>query len=379
LFDYQKHGRYFALIAGGTEEYGAQEFQELGARNVKVLYRGIQFEAEPRTLYKLNYKSRLSTRILAPLIAFKCHSTDYLYKAARSIDWTKIFTLDQTFAVFATVANSKITHSKYAALKVKDAIVDLFREKTGRRPNVETITPDIWFNVHIDNNNAVLSLDTSGGSLHRRGYRTETGASPMIETLAATIIRLTGWQGEKPLYDPFCGSGTVLCEALMSYCRIPAGFLRENFGFRYLPDFDAKIWESVREEARREFRSLPENLIAGSDISSKAVRSAIANVNHLSGGNQIRITTRSFAEIESLDNFVIICNPPYGIREGKAGEIKALYTNFGDFLKQRCKGSVAYVYVGEPELLKSVGLKATWKKPLVNGALDGRLAKYELY
>jgi len=379
MFEYQKHGKYFALIAGGTEEIGAEEFKELGARNVKLLYRGLQFEADPRTLYAINYHSRLATRILAPLLEFDCHSTDYLYKAAKSIDWSQFFSLDQTFAVFATVANSKITHSKYAALKVKDAIVDLFRERTGSRPNVETIAPDIWFNIHIENNHAVLSLDTSGGSLHRRGYRTETGSSPMIETLAATIIHLSGWQGEKPLYDPFCGAGTLLCEALMTFSRIPAGFLRKNFGFKYLPDFDISAWEAVQKEAKSALRQLPENLISGSDISGRAVRNAIDNVNHLSGGNQIRITTKSFAEIESLENQVIICNPPYGIREGKAEEMQALYSNFGDFLKQRCTGSIAYVYVGDRELLKSVGLKATWKKPLVNGALDGRLAKYELY
>jgi len=379
MFEYQKYGRYFALIAGGTEDLGAQEFQELGARNVKQLYRGIQFEADPRTLYGLNYHSRLATRILAPLLTFDCHSTDYLYKTAKSIDWMKFFSLDQTFAVFATAAHSKITHSKYAALKVKDAIVDLFREKTGRRPNVETIAPDVWFNVHIDNNRAVLSLDTSGGSLHRRGYRTETGASPMIETLAATIICLTGWQGEKPLYDPFCGSGTLLCEALMSYCRIPAGFLRQNFGFLYLPDYDANIWESVREASLQNIRPLPENLIAGSDISGRAAKIAIENVNHLPGGNRVTLMNKNFMDIPSLENRVIVCNPPYGIREGKPEETAALYKNLGDFLKQKCKDSTAYIYVGDKELLKSVGLKAAWKKPLVNGALDGRLAKYELY
>jgi len=378
-FEYQNSGKYFALVAGGMEDLGAEEFSELGARNVTLAYRGIQFEADRRTLYALNYQTRLATRILAPLISFNCHSTDYLYKTVQTIDWTTLFRIDQTFAVFASVSNSKITHSKYAALKVKDAIVDLFREKIGRRPNVDPVNPDVWFNIHIDNNHAVLSLDTSGGSLHRRGYRTETGVSPMMETLAAAVIRLTEWQGEKPLYDPLCGSGTLLCEALMAWCRIPAGFLRKNFGFLYLPDYDKADWESVKNEALGNFRQLPEGLIAGSDISGRATKNAIENVNHLSGGNRVTISMKNFMEIDSLENQVIVCNPPYGIREGKPEEIAALYTSIGDFLKQKCKGSTAYIYVGDKQLLKSVGLKATWKKTLVNGALDGRLAKYEMY
>ncbi|PIS28927.1 MAG: RNA methyltransferase [Candidatus Marinimicrobia bacterium CG08_land_8_20_14_0_20_45_22] len=379
MFEYQKSGQYFALIAGGMEEHGAEEFTELGAQNVKLSYRGIQFEADPRTLYILNYQTRLATRILAPLISFNCHSTDYLYKVAKSVDWTTLFRVDQTFAVFASVANSHITHSQYAALKVKDAIVDCFREKFGSRPNVEPVTPDVWINIHIENNHAVLSLDTSGGSLHRRGYRTETGVSPMMETLAAAIIRLTEWQGEKPLYDPMCGSGTLLCEALMSYCRIPAGYLRKNFGFMFLPDFDKTVWETVREEAYHNFRQLPEGLIAGSDVSGRATKIAIENVNHISSGNRVTIKMLNFMKIDNLENRVIVCNPPYGIREGNPEEIAKLYTYLGDYLKQKCKGSTAYIYVGDKELLKFIGLKPTWKKPLVNGALDGRLAKYEMY
>ena len=199
-------------------------------------------------MYRVNYMTRLATRVLAPLLTFDCHSDKYLYKTAYSIPWSELLSVKSTFAIDANVTASRIKHSQYAAQKLKDAIVDQFREESGVRPNVETRDPDIWLNLFIRNNKATISFDTSGGSLHRRGYRVASVEAPMQETVAAAIIRYTGWDGARQLYDPMCGSGTLLAEAAMHYCRIPAGYLRKKFGFMRLPDFNNSLWKKIKQD-----------------------------------------------------------------------------------------------------------------------------------
>lgn len=377
MYKYQEFGRYFAQIAGGTEELGAEELEELGGHDTAAAYRGVYFDADPSALYRINYCSRLATRILAPLTSFGCHDADYLYRTARNVDWSDFMSVDRTFAIFSNVSHSKISHSKYAALRLKDAIVDQFREQSGRRPSVDTRDPHVWFNLYIENNHATISLGTSGGSLHRRGYRTESVEAPMQETVAAAIIRLTGWEGERPLHDPMCGSGTLLAEALMHYCRVPAGYVRDGFGFEALPDFDAAVWHQVKSEADGRIRPLPAGLISGSDADPKAVHAARRNLQNLPSGEQVDVRVRDFRKLGPVEDATLVLNPPYGVRTGD--DVEELYRQIGDFLKQQCTGSTAYIYVGEPELLKSVGLRSSFKKPLVNGALEGRLAKYEIY
>ncbi len=379
MYQYQQTNRFFAQIARGLEDLGAEELEDLGARNTAPAYRGLYFDADAEALYRITYCARLITRVLAPLTAFHCHNPDYLYRAAKKIAWTDFLSMDQTFAVFANVSNSKIRHSKYAALRVKDAVVDGFREQFGRRPSVDTRQPDVWINLYIENNHATLSLDASGGSLHRRGYRQQAGEAPMQETVAAAVIRLSGWQGEQPLYDPMCGSGTLLAEALMHYCRIPAGFLRNRFGFEALPDFDAARWAAVRREADALMRPLPTGLIAGSDVSAEAVAMARTNLGALPYGETVSLAVKDYQDIARLEDTTLITNPPYGKRIGRQESISVFYKTLGDFLKQRCTGSTAYLYAGDRALLKKVGLRPSWKKQLFNGALDGRLAKYELY
>jgi putative N6-adenine-specific DNA methylase len=379
MYPYQETRRFFAQIARGTEELGAAELSELGAWSISASYRGLFFDAEPATLYRIVYASRLITRVLAPIATFHCHNPDYLYRTAIDVAWTDFMQEDHTFAVFANVSNSKIRHSKYAALRVKDAIVDQFRERTGRRPDVDTREPDLWINLYIENNLATISIDAAGGSMHRRGYRLAAGTAPIQETVAAAIVRLSGWQGDQPLYDPMCGSGTLLAEALMHYGRIPASYLRRSFGFERLPDFNRPAWEAVKAEMDTAIRPLPEGLIAGSDRMPDAVRAAQTNLKALPGGTNVRLDALPFEHLEGLPNRTILVNPPYGLRMGETDDMAALYRAFGDFLKRRCTGSKAFVYVGDKDLLKSVGLRPAWKKPLVNGALDGRLACYELY
>jgi putative N6-adenine-specific DNA methylase len=201
----------------------------------------------------------------------------------------------------------------------------------------------------------------------------------MQETLAAAIIRLSGWNGETPLYDPMCGSGTLLFEALMHACRIPAAYLRRSFGFRFMPDFEECTWESVKREADKHMRPLPKGLIAGSDSSAQAVEMARMNSRNLPSGKEVRLSRMRFQDIGSLRDTTVVCNPPYGLRMKKSEDMGTFMKELGDFLKQRCTGSTAYVYFGNRELIKKVGLRSAWKKPLKNGQLDGRLVKYELY
>lgn len=378
-FSYQHNNRFFAQVADGMEDLGCHELQQLGAEDVQATYRGVYFSAEKEALYRINYTARIISRVFAPMISFDCHTTKYLYKTARTIAWTELFGLNETFVISANVSNSKIRHSQYAALVLKDAIVDSFRDVYGERPNVARIDADICFNLHIANNRATIYLDASGGSLHRRGYRGETGEAPMQETLAAAIISLSQWEGNTRLYDPMCGSGTLLFEALMLYCHIPSAYFRKNFGFRHLPDFDERTWSRVKKQADRDIRPLPRGLIAGSDSSRKAVETAKKNSTNLPSGSGIILAKRAFEDIPSLENTTIVCNPPYGVRMKSTHDMGAFMKSFGDFLKQRCKGSTAYIYFGNRELIKAVGLRSAWKKPLKNGPLDGRLVKYELY
>jgi putative N6-adenine-specific DNA methylase len=378
-FAYRNNQRFFAQIADGLEEEGAAELTALGAKDPETVFRGIHFTAELETVCGIVYQSRLCSRILAPLIYFDCHSSKYLYKTARQIPWEVLIGKGDSFAISATVAHSRINHSQYAALCLKDAIVDGFRDKFGWRPDVDRHDPDLMLNLHIDNNRAVISIDVSGGALHRRGYRQHPVSASMQETLAAAIIRLSGWQGERPLVDPMCGSGTLLCEAMMSYCRIPAGYLRRRFGFEKLPDFNQSSWQKLRRKIDSGIREMPDGLISGADISKEAAKAARSNLNLLPNGQDVVIRRQPFAEGEDIENSVIVCNPPYGIRMGSRDTTAPLLKEMGSFLKHHCRGSDAYLYFGRREMLKMIGLRTSLKKPLKNGGLDGVLARYEMY
>ncbi len=379
MYLYQQTNRYFTQVADDLKNIAEEELRALGASELAQSYGGIYFTASPEILYSINFHSRLIHHVLAPLISFKCHSDRVLYKRSSQVPWEDFLDPSQTFAVFGSLSQSAIRHSKFAALRLKDAIVDFFRTRTGKRPSIDTSEPDVWFNLLIDNNRATISLDTSGGSLHRRGYRVKTIEAPMIETLAAAIIYYSEWDGLTPLYDPFCGSGTLLCEGYMRASNTPPAVLRRKFGFERLPDFNASLWNEVRKEGMRKMTPVSRGLVGGSDISLRAVRSSIRNCSLIDARNTVKITQQDVFNIKSLKGKTIICNPPYGIRMNKNVDLGDFYKKFGDFLKQRCRGSCAYVYFGERKYIKNLGLRPSWKKPLSNGGLDGRLVKYELY
>ena len=378
-YKYQRDSGYFIKIAEGVKDAGAEELAELGAKDIAPEYRGIRFTADKSTLYRINYLARLASRCLAPLVSFHCQDTDTLYKKAKQIQWEDFFAKTSTFAVSGNVSDSAISHSKYASLRLKDAVADYFKEKTGQRPDVSVRNPDILLNLYIRHDMAKISFDTSGGPLHKRGYREETVLAPIQETVAAAIIRFAKWNGSIPLYDPMCGSGTLLCEALMYYCNIPSGIFRNKFGFEFLPDFDGSIWRQVKKEADTSIWELPQGLIAGSDLSKEAVAAARINIMGLHYGKNVTLERADFRKLPAIEGQVIITNPPYGVRMDKNENLEAFYKDLGDFLKQKCKGSTAYIYFGERRFIKNIGLKASWKKPIKAGGLAGRLVKYEIY
>lgn len=378
-YKYQNEQRYFAQFAGGIEKLGCEELQELGAKDIKPGYRGAYFCASFETMCKINYQTRLATRILAPLIKFDCHSERYLYNTAIKINWDDFLKPNQTFAIFSSSTHSKLNNSQYVSLKLKDAICDYFKNKYSMRPSINKINPDVWFNIHINANVAVISYDTSLGSLHRRGYRSSTVKAPMQETLAATIIRLSGYTGQKPMLDPMCGSGTLLAEAWLKSCNIPAGFKRSKFGFMNLPEFDHQKWTEYKNGLRSEFKLIEDGFVKGNDLDAFAVRATNDNLANLPYGEKIEVSKGNYKLLDGLENGFIICNPPYGIRLTPDHKIKRFFKDFGDFLKNKCKGSEAWIYLGNRELIPFIGLKPSRKIPLKNGPLDGRLLKIELY
>ncbi|MFO7989791.1 MAG: THUMP domain-containing protein [Desulfotignum sp.] len=376
---YEKESRYFAQVSETAKLMAGEELTELGAKNLSLEFRGIWFTASKPDFYRITYQSRLLSRILIPLISFACPDKDTLYKEARKIRWEEMMSVKHTFSITANVSESGITHSNFAGLRVKDAIADYFRDRTNRRPNVDPKNPGIIINVHIHRDTATVSLDASLGPLHKRGYREASVSAPMQETVAAAIIRRSGWDGTVPLYDPMCGSGTLLAEALMMYCRIPAQVFRTRFGFERLPDFDSRLWEEIRQAAEQNIRPLPPGLIAGSDMSEQAVTAAKTNLMGLHHGADVTVTQSDFREIPGIEDSLIVTNPPYGIRMGKDRDMKQFYQNLGMFLRERCRRSSALVFFGDPRYIKHVPLAPSWKEPLTIGGLDGKLVKYQLF
>ena len=376
---YERESRYFAQVAESVKTLALQEIKDLGGKNAQPVFRGIWFEADQSTFYKIVYLSRLASRVLVPLAEFECTDKDDLYKGAKTIRWEEFLTPKKTFSIASNVSESQITHSNFAGLRVKDAIADYFRDRTNRRPSVNTQDPWIMINVHVHKDRATISIDAGSGPLHKRGYREDRVSAPMQETVAAAIIALSDWHGEKPLLDPMCGSGTLLCEALMHYSRIPAQIFREEFGFERLPDFNAKEWEAVKAAADNAIQPLPSGLIRGSDIDDTAVEATRTNLMGLHHGGEIEVALSDFKDLGTVENTVIVTNPPYGIRMGKDQNMKLFYKDLGQFLKEKCKSCTAYVYFGDPGFIKHVPLAPSWKKNLEIGGLDGKLVKYQLY
>lgn len=371
-----KAPRYFAMVAGSLEKYAHQELTDLGAEIKQEVPRGIYFSCSVEVLYRILYGSRLVQRVLYPLLSFDCHSEKYLYQQARkNIDWTSLFDLGEKFAIDCNLSNSFTRHSLYASQVLKDAICDSFRDKYEARPSYSNKESDILFNLHMKNNHAIIALDILGCSMHMRGYRKRSVEAPLQETLAAAIVQIADWQAEGSLCDPLCGSGTLLAEALMRHCQIPAGYLRNNSRIRHLPEYNDTLWQDTVKQANAQITELHKGKIYASDIDPEAIEACRTNLSALPGGENVELKCIRFQNLEAKPGRTIITNPPYGVRLEKGLGVQQVYHELGDFLKQKCPESVAYILCGDKDLVKDIHLRAHWTKSLKNGDLDTKLAK----
>ena len=368
-----------AKTFAGLENLLAEELTGIGATGVEIINRGVQFSGGLEVVYKANYLCRTAVRVLQPITVFTMKSQDDLYTEVMKIDWDDIFNLNQTFVVDANVFYSEITHSQYAALRVKDAIVDQFREKTGKRPWVGKEDADIYIDVHISHNICTVSLDSSGESLHKRGYRIEADKAPISEVLAAGIVLLSGWKGEKDLYDPMCGSGTIAIEAAMIANNIPAGYYRQKFAFMNWSGFDKELWEKIKKEEDAKI-SEAEHSIFASDRSEKAVNIAKRNIKNAGLHKDIELKVSFFdAIVPEKQEGILVFNPPYGKRLEERGEIIDLYRSIGDTLKKSFSGFEAWIISPDTDIAKFIGLRPSARIHLYNGPIETRLIKFEMY
>ena len=370
---------FFATTAKGVEEVLAGEVRQLGVTDISTETGGVRFRGDIASCYRANVWLRTANRVLLTLAEFPCATPQELYDGIRTVPWPDYLNPDMTLAVDCNVRDSAITHSGFAALKTKDAIVDTLRDRHGRRPNVDTASPDLRINVHLVRNRCTVSLDSSGTPLDRRGYRLARREAPLRETLAAALVLLTEWDGTVPLTDPMCGAGTIPIEAAMMAARRAPGLLGREFGFNRWPSFDARLWREVVDEARgKALEALPAPVV-GSDISAAALATALKNARSAGVDRLVMWQKSDMLEREDVLPGVLLFNPPYGQRLGEVEQLKPVYRQIGDFLKRRCTGSTAYILVGNLELAKHIGLKATRRIVIYNGPIECRLLKYELY
>ncbi len=377
------NSRFFATTAKGIESILAKELRVLGVQNVAPVSGGVHFEGSMRDMYRANLWLRTANRVLMQLAEFPCSTPEALYENTRQIPWDQWTSIQQTLAVNCHCRNSSITHSHYAALKVKDAIVDQFRDKTGRRPNVDTKHPFLRVNAYISEDVCVLSLDSSGDALHMRGYRRQATGAPLRETLAAAIVDLVGWDSEGFFIDPMCGSGTILIEAALKTMNYAPGLLRcrdNAFGFQRWPRFDNKLWEKLTGEATNQIRENIPGRVLGYDISRSAIEVARENVAASGLARKIRLARGDVLNLyPSGHTGRIVCNLPFGERSGKSEELVTLYKGVSDILKQRCTGYKAYLFTGNLALAKAIALRTSRRFTLYNGPIECRLLEYELY
>lgn len=369
----------FAAVPRGAEEIAAAELEALGLQSVRAGKGGVAFVADLAGLYKANLWLRTASRVLVQLVVFPCSTPAELYAGVHALEWPEMITPGMTLAVDCSLRDSALTHSGFVALKTKDAIVDRIREKCGSRPNVNTAAPDVRINVHLHKNVCTVSLDSSGEPLDRRGYRLERNEAPLRETLAAAVVALTGWDGSIPLADPMCGSGTIPIEAALVAGRVAPG-LQRGFGFQHWLDYDDRLWDQLLKEANNGIHKLPVGLITGYDLDSRALKLATRNAAKAGFEGQLHFFHAALDAFQPEGEAgVVIINPPYGKRLGEEEELKELYCQIGDIMKKRCRGWTGYVLTGNLELAKYIGLKASRRFVLFNGAIECRLLKYELY
>ena len=370
----------FEMIAKtfmGLEPVLAKELTQLGANDVKIGRRMVSFTGDKEMMYRANFQLHTAIRILKPILHFKARSADDVYEEIKKIDWTDYLGDDNTFAVDSVVFSEEFRHSKFVSYKVKDAIVDQFREKTGKRPNISVANPDLRLNIHIAEDQCTLSLDSSGESLHRRGYRQESVEAPLNEVLAAGMILLSGWKGDTDFIDPMCGSGTILIEAALIAKNMAPGLFRKEYAFEKWSDFDADLFDEIYndESQEREYK----HHIYGYDVDIKAVNTAIQNVKAAGLSDAITVSQQDFKDFtQPKERSIIITNPPYGERISTP-DLLGTYKMIGERLKHQFKGNDAWVLSYREECFDQIGLKPSIKIPLYNGSLECEFRKYQMF
>jgi putative N6-adenine-specific DNA methylase len=362
----------------GLEKVLAEELTSLGAADIQPVNRAVLFDGDMSLLYKVNYCARTALSVLMPIADFRIRSKDDLYRGGLKIEWDRFMDTDDTFSIVPVINSPHFSHTGYAGLLLKDAIADSFRNKTGRRPSVDTSNPGILINLHISNNLVTISVDSSVVPLFKRGYRQEQANAPLNEVLAAGIILLSGWKVSAALVDPMCGSGTIPIEAGLIACKIPPGKFRQFFGFQRWKDYNDDLFEEIKLECNSQIGLSPVK-ISGSDISEQTLQYAKANVARAGLSDVITLEMSDFKDLKSIDDHeYVFLNPPYGQRI-QPEEIDRLYGMIGTILKHNFTGTTAWLITSNKESLKHIGLKPKEKHILFNGALECVLLKYEIY
>lgn len=372
----------FVSCAPALESLLMEELQELEISSLHIGYRGVYVdEWDWTTIYKINYASRLASRVLLPLVRFRCFDRRSLYRQAMEIDWSQFLKDGLTFAIDANVHHRELRNSLFAAQVVKDAICDQMRQRTGKRPSVNVQNPDIQINLFIQHQNAIISFDTSGEPLHKRGYRQETVEAPMKETLAASILRLAHYTKDQIFLDPCCGSGTLLIEAALMATHTPPGYLRKQWGFMRHPQYQAPEWLKVRNQIDTKRSSLSSQHLFGIDRSQTAIRACKINLKAAGFSKEIEVQQADFREYTpAISPNFILTNPPHGRRLEEEEQLRPLYRALGEFMKHKClKPGHGYVFTSNLDLAKEVGLAAKKRHVLNNGGLDSRLLEYDIF
>ena len=378
LKTFEKGTDLTAKTLAGLENILADELKVLGAQSVEPGNRVVLFRGDKTLMYKANYLCRTALRVLKPVGIFTVKNEQELYEKVKRIDWTSLFDVRKTFSISASVFHSSMTNSLYVALKAKDAIADQFREKMGKRPFVNKENADIHIDVHISQEECTISLDSSGESLHKRGYRVAVDKAPLNEVLAAGMIKLSGWKMDGDFIDPMCGSGTIPMEAAMLAMHIPAGYYREHYSFENWNDFDPALFEKIKKEAAEEICEY-DNPIIASDKSYKAFGIARSNMRNAGLHKDIMLLNKPFAKVNpESGKGILMFNPPYGLRL-EEDDLIELYKHIGDVLKTRFQGYEAWIITGNMAVAKFIGLRPSRKIILYNGPLESRFIKFEMY
>ena len=361
----------------GLEEVLNDELIELGFKNNKILNRAVQTEGSMKDVYYLNLHLRCAISVLLEVASFQIKHEDDLYTRCAEIDWTELFTLDKNFAVKGAVFSDFFTHSQYPFLVLKDAIADVFRGRYGERPDVNVQKPQILFDLYINKDKCVVSLNTSGAPLFKRGYRDSVGEAPLNEVVAAGMLRLSGWDKKSPLIDPFCGSGTILIEAALMATGIPALIERQHFAFKNFINYNPEVWQQIVDDVDYKIKELPCEII-GSDNNDEMITKARRNMRALSIGRFIKVQHSSFEEVEKIgETGTIITNPPYGERMGD--DVEELYGGIGTWLKSKMSGYNAWILSSNQQAFNHVGLRPERKIKIFNGDLECSFRKYSMY